>query len=51
MKTLNTICTALGAGLIGFFANKLDDGMGIALFTFGVILLTYSIVVTFKKPR
>jgi len=48
-KSISIVCCALGAGMIGFFANKLDGGMGIALFTLGVILLAGSITSTFKN--
>ena len=50
-KSISIACTALGAGLIGFFANQLDGGMGIAMFIFGVILLGGSITSTLKEKK
>lgn len=35
-------CT-LGGGMVGFFANKLNEIYGIILFTVGVVLITYSV--------
>ena len=39
-----TICCALGGGMIGFFANRLDTVVGSLCFATGIILLVLSIL-------
>ena len=41
--TIQTVCCALGSGMIGYFANQLDTAWGASLFVFGVLLLAGSI--------
>lgn len=43
-KTLYGILCGVGGTLIGVFANKLNTIYGAALFTFGIVLLIYSII-------
>ena len=38
-KVFQVICCAVGAGMIGFFANQLNTVMGCLFFTLGVTLL------------
>lgn len=45
-KALQFILSAAGGCMIGFFANRLDTGMGAAMFALGVCMLTGSLVVT-----
>ena len=49
--TVQTICCALGSGMIGFFANRLNTVVGSILFTIGVILLVGAIVMITKKDN
>ena len=45
MKMINTIYMllgALGGGLIGFFAGKLNTVLGIIMFCLGICLLVFS---------
>ena len=42
-KTIYGILCGVGGVLIGVFANRLDDMLGMFLFTFGVFLLVFSI--------
>lgn len=42
-RTTWTICCILGTLIIGFFANDLDSGLGVILYTIGVFLLSFSI--------
>ena len=48
-KVLQVICCALGGGMIGFFANRLDTVVGSVCFAFGVVLLVASIIIISKK--
>ena len=50
-KIIQIACCALGSGMIGYFANKLDSVVGIILFTLGVALLVGSIVVITKYEK
>ena len=50
-KILQVICCALGSGMIGFFANQLNTGIGSVCFTLGVVLLVASIVIISKKDN
>lgn len=43
-KHIQIACCALGSGMIGFFANRLDTVVGSLLFTLGIILLVASVV-------
>jgi len=45
-KVWQFILSAAGGCMIGFFANRLDTGMGAAMFALGVCMLTGSLVVT-----
>ena len=45
-KALQFILSAAGGCLIGFFANRLDTGMGAAMFALGICMLTGSLMVT-----
>ena len=51
--TLRTLCCALGSGMIGYFADRLDTAWGASLFVFGVLLLAGSIaaICTQKKEK
>lgn len=44
-KFLQIACCALGSGMIGFFANRLDSVSGIVAFAGGVALMVVSIYV------
>lgn len=47
MKKSNIIymlLCALGSGLIGFFAGKLNSALGICMFCLGIIMLVFSII-------
>ncbi len=48
-KVLYITGCAIGGGLIGCFANKLDTPIGIALFAVGVVLLTASAYIYAKR--
>ena len=50
-KVFQVICCAVGAGMIGFFANQLNTVMGCLFFTLGVTLLVGSIVLVSKKDK
>ena len=50
-KILNIICCALGSGMIGFFANKLDTVNGSVLFAAGVILLVSSAIMISAQDK
>ena len=41
-KVLYAIGCAVGGGLIGFFAGKLDSILGVGMFCFGVFLIVFS---------
>ncbi len=45
-KALQFILSAAGGCMIGFFANRLDTGMGAAMFALGICMLTGSLLVT-----
>ena len=52
MKTIVlTVCCALGGGMIGFFANRLNTVVGSVLFAVGVILLVGAIAMITKKDN
>ena len=50
-KVLQIICCALGSGMIGFFANQLNTGVGSLCFTIGVVLLVISIILISKQSK
>ena len=50
-KVFQVICCAVGAGMIGFFANQLNTVMGCLFFTLGVTLLVGSIVLVSRKIK
>ena len=47
-KAFQVICCAIGAGMIGFFANQLNTFVGCVFFTLGVALLVASIILVSK---
>ena len=52
MKTMiQIICCAVGNGMIGFFANQLNTGVGSLCFTIGVVLLVISIILISKQGK
>ena len=52
MKTMiRIICCAVGSGMIGFFANQLNTGVGSLCFTIGVVLLVISIILISKQGK
>ena len=50
-KVFQVICCALGGGMIGFFANRLNTVVGSVCFALGVALLVASIVMNSKKDN
>ena len=50
-KVFHIICCAAGAGMIGFFANRLDTVAGCVFFTLGVVLLVGSIILVSKQDK
>ena len=50
-KTLQVICCAVGSGMIGFFANRLDTVVGSVCFTLGVVMLVASILLLNKSGK
>jgi len=50
-KFLQVICCAAGAGMIGFFANRLNTVIGCVFFTLGVALLVSSIIIVSKQDK
>jgi len=48
---LQILCCASGAGMIGFFANRLNTVTGCVFFTLGVALLVSAIVLVSKQDR
>ncbi len=50
-KVLHVICCAVGSGMIGFFANRLNTVGGIVCFTLGVVLLVGSIIIISKNDN
>ena len=50
-KVLQVICCALGSGMIGFFANRLDTFAGCVCFALGVAMLTASVVLITKHDK
>ncbi len=50
-KAFHVICCAVGAGMIGFFANQLNTIIGCVFFTFGVVLLVGSIILISKQNK
>lgn len=42
-KVFYLIASGFGGGLIGFFANKLNTGIGIIMFTIGIFIMCVSI--------
>lgn len=48
-KYMRIACCALGSGMIGFFANRLDSLVGSVLFTLGIVLLVVSIAAMSKQ--
>ena len=41
---IQIIFCAVGSGMIGFFANQLNTGVGSLCFTIGIVLLVNSII-------
>ena len=50
-KMIQIISCAAGSGMIGFFANQLNTGVGSFCFTIGVILLVHSIILVSKQDK
>ena len=50
-KILQIMCCAVGSGMIGFFANQLNTGVGSLCFTIGVVLLVNSIILVSKQDK
>ena len=50
-KVLQIICCALGGGMIGFFANRLNTAIGGVCFSLGVVLLVGSIILASKQDK
>jgi hypothetical protein len=48
-KALQVLLCALGGGMIGFFANRLDTVLGCVCFTVGVTMLVSSIIIISRK--
>ncbi len=50
-KAIQVICCFGGAGMIGFFANRLNTVTGCVFFTLGVALLAGSIITFTKQDK
>ena len=50
-KVLQVVCCAVGSGMIGFFANRLNTVAGSVCFTLGVVMLVASIVLITKSEQ
>ena len=50
-KVFQVICCAVGAGMIGFFANQLNTIIGCVFFTLGIVLLVGSIILVSKQDN
>ena len=50
-KLFQVICCAVGAAMIGFFANQLNTVVGCVFFTLGVAFLVGSIILVSKKDK
>ena len=50
-KAFLVICCAAGGGMIGFFANQLNTGVGSLCFTIGIVLLVNSIILISKREK
>ena len=50
-KAFHVTCCATGAGMIGFFANRLNTVEGCVFFTLGVALLVGSIILVSKQDK
>lgn len=50
-KLTQTVCCALGSGMIGYFADQLNTAAGSVCFTLGVAMLVFSIAVSSKKDK
>ena len=50
-KMIQIISCAAGSGMIGFFANQLNTGVGSLCFTIGVVLLVNSIILISKQDK
>ena len=50
-KVFQVICCAVGAGMIGFFANRLNTMLGCVFFTLGIALLVSSIILISKQDK
>ena len=50
-KMLRVIGCAVGAGMIGFFANQLNTVVGCVLFTLGVALLVSSVILLSRQTK
>ncbi len=50
-KVLQVLCCAVGSGMIGFFANRLNTVVGCVCFTLGVVMLVASSIVISKKDN
>ena len=50
-KSIQIALCALGSGMIGYFANQLNTVAGSVLFTLGVIMLVFSMVLISKQGK
>ena len=50
-KIFQVSCCALGGGMIGFFANRLNTALGCVFFTLGIALLVGSIFLMSKQDN
>ena len=50
-KGFHVICCAVGAGMIGFFANQLHTVVGCVFFTLGIAMLVGSIILVSKQDK
>ena len=48
-KILPLLCCAVGSGMIGFFANRLDTAVGGFCFSLGVAMLVCSFILFGEK--
>ena len=50
-KITQIVCCAAGGGMIGFFANQLNTGVGSMCFAIGVVLLVNSVIFISKQDK
>ena len=50
-KVIQVICCAVGSGMIGFCANRLDTVGGSVCFALGVVMLVSSIALVAKSDK